>query len=203
MVEETSNAVMEEVLLMTDREAVVPFLQAHMQTSPLLVAIDGQSAAGKSTSARYIQQQIPDTVIVHADNFYRVMDEHERAALDARGGYLTYYDWQRLEAQILVPLAHGRSARYQRYNWGENQLGEWTVALAEGVIVVEGLYTLRPELRTYYHAKIWVETSFPTRMGRQDERTDPWEWVERWEAAEVFYVQQQTPQAYADIVVDE
>jgi uridine kinase len=112
MVEETSNAVTEKVLLMTDREAIVPFLQARMQTSPLLVAIDGQSAAGKSTLARYIQQQIPNTVIVQADDFYRVMDEHERAALDARGGYLTYYDWQHLEAQLLLPLAQGHSARY-------------------------------------------------------------------------------------------
>jgi uridine kinase len=203
MVEETSNAVMEKVLLMTHREAIVPFLQARMQTSPLLVAIDGQSAAGKSTLARFIQQQIPNTVIVQADDFYRVMDEHERAALDAKGGYLTYYDWLRLEAQLLLPLAQGHSARYQRYNWGENRLGEWTVIPAEGVIVVEGLYTLRPELRAYYHVKIWVETSFPTRMRRQGKRTDPWEWVERWEAAEVFYVQQHTPQTYADIVVDE
>jgi uridine kinase len=202
MVEETRNAVTEKVLPMTDREAIVPFLQPRMQTSPLLVAIDRQSAAGKSTLARYIQQQIPNTVIVHADDFYCVMDEHKRAALDAKGGYLTYYDWQRLEAQLL-PFAQGRSARYQRYNWGENRLGEWTVVPAEGVIVVEGLYTLRPELRAYYHVKLWVETSFPTRMGRQGERTDPWEWVERWEAAEVFYVQQHTPQRYADIVVDE
>ena len=151
----------------------------------------------------YRQQQIPNTAIVQADDFYRVMDEHERAGLDARGGYLSYYDWQRLEAQFLLPLAQGHSAHTERYNWGENRLGEWTVVPAEGVIVVEGLYTLRPELRAYYHVKIWVETSFPTRMGRQGERTDPWEWVERWEAAEVFYVQQHTPQAYADIVVDE
>jgi uridine kinase len=151
----------------------------------------------------HIEQQIPNTVIVHADDFYRVMDEHERAALDAGGGYLTYYDWQRLEAQLLVPFAHGRSARYQRYNWGENQLGEWRVVPAEGVIVVEGLYTLRPELRAYYHVKIWVETNFPTRMGRQGERADPWEWGERWEAAEVFYMLLHTPQRYADIVVDE
>jgi hypothetical protein len=42
----------------------VLFFQAREQISPLLVAIDGQSAAAKSTLACYIQQRIPNTVVL-------------------------------------------------------------------------------------------------------------------------------------------
>ncbi len=184
-----------------NREAVVALLRTHSSKSPLLVAIDGQSAAGKSILARYIQRHLPHVSIVHADDFYQVMDEHERARLDAEGGYTTYYDWQRLETHVLKPLVQGQPACYQLYDWSTGQLGDYVTVQPEGVILVEGLYTLRPELRPYFDVKIWVDTDFAQRMQRQGERTDPWEWVERWEAAEIFYIQQFTPEMYADIVV--
>ena len=38
-------------------------------------------------------------------------------------------------------------ARYQRYDWGMNQLAEWIDQPAEGIILIDGVYSFRPELR--------------------------------------------------------
>jgi uridine kinase len=178
-------------------------IKVRAKKIPLLVAIDGQSAAGKSTLARFIEEQLPDVTIVHADDFYRVMDEQERAALDAEGGYNHYYDWERLQQQVLEPLTQTQSAQYQRYNWVENMLGEWVEVLSQGIVVVEGVYTLRPELRHYYDVKIYVATNDTVRMERQAQRSDPWLWVERWDAAELWYLQHHTPALVADFVIEQ
>jgi len=190
-------------MLVAEHQAVVSFLGSRIDTAPLLVAIDGHSAAGKSTLARTIQHQLANVTLIHVDDFYRVMDKRARAALDAEGGYMLYYDWQRLEAQVLQPLSKRQQAMYQQYDWADGSLGKWVVVEPTGVIVVEGVYSTRPELRAYYDVKIFVETSFATRMRRQGQRTDPAEWVERWEAAEVYYTQTYNPRSYADVVVCE
>jgi len=71
----------------------------------LLIAIDGHSAAGKSTRVRTLQAALSQVTIMHTDDFYRPMPEVNRARLDAAGGYQQYYDWQRLEHEVLRPLA--------------------------------------------------------------------------------------------------
>ena len=176
--------------------------QGRKSRSPLLVAIDGHSAAGKSSLARAIQQARPGVSVVPTDDFYRPMSEVDRAQLHAEGGYNHYYDWSRLKTQILEPLCRGQVSRYQQYDWAANRLGTWVeVGLAE-IIVVEGCYAARPELRSYYDVFIWVETSAEQRTQRQQQRADATlEWLARWEAAELYYIQKHRPQEYTDFIL--
>jgi uridine kinase len=186
---------------MHNKHDVLAHIAAHAAKSPLLVGIDGCSAAGKSTLARFIQTHLPDVTIVHGDDFYRVMNEGARAALDAAGGYEFYYDWQCLENEVLGPLSRGQPACYQCYDWNTGCLGEQVEVQAQGIILVEGVYTTRPELRAYYDIAIFVETSFSSRMRRQGERTDPPDWVARWEAAEAYYLDHYQPQTHANLII--
>jgi uridine kinase len=183
-------------------QPVVDFLCAHPPRSALLVAIDGHSAAGKSTLARTLQVALPQVMIVQTDDFYRPMPPVERARLDAAGGYQHYYDWQRLEQEVLRPLAQGRQSSYRRYDWQRNALGGWNEVTPEGIVIVEGCYAARPELRVYYHAIIVVETPVQLRAQRQRERADASPtWIARWDAAEQYYLQQHPPRDYATFVV--
>jgi len=97
-------------------DEVLALLRANKAKSCLLVAIDGHSAAGKSTLAGVIAHQLPNVTIIHVDDFYRPLDEQERESLNAQDGYYQYYDWERLEAQVLKPLSLGQDIRYQKYN---------------------------------------------------------------------------------------
>lgn len=183
------------------KHAVLEYIAARATTSPLLVGIDGCSAAGKSTLAHFLILYLSHVTIVHGDDFYRVMNEGERAALDGAGGYRFYYDWQRLERDVLQPLSHRHVARYQAYTWNTGRLGEWVEVQPQGIILVEGVYTTRPELRAYFDITMFVETNFALRMHRQGERTDPSDWVARWEAAEAYYLHQHQPQKGVDLIV--
>jgi uridine kinase len=174
---------------------------AHAER-PCLVGIDGRSGAGKSSLARTLSEQLADVVVIHTDDFYRVMNESVRASLDARQGYFQYFDWNRLERQVLCPLAAGQPARYERYDWVKEQLAETIEIAPQGIILVEGVASTRPELRTYYDLRIWVETSDGERMRRQIARGEnsP-EWIDRWAAAEAFYVEQFRPRQSAHLIV--
>jgi uridine kinase len=170
--------------------------------SMAIVAIEGQSAAGKSTWARMLQTKHLDAAVVQTDDFYRPLDPSYRASLDAAEGYAEYYDWQRLEAQVLGPLRSGTKARYQRYDWGTNELGDWTTIDPVGLVIVEGCYCARPELRHYYDAIAFVVTSPVERERRQYLRNDASDaWLGRWDAAERYYLDRFDPESYADLVL--
>ena len=167
----------------------------------VLIAVDGHSAAGKSTFARRLQHTLLGAQLVHGDDFYRVMSETERFDLDASEGYRRYFDWERLEQQVLSPLAARQEARYRVYNWETGVLGDEKVVQPRGTIVVEGVFSARPELRGYYDAIFLVSTEEKIRAQRQQQREDAPAWVSRWDAAERFYLQTHRPHTYADLVV--
>ena len=173
------------------------------QTKPLLlVAIDGHSASGKSTLANTLAALLPHVTIVHTDDFYRPTAEVERFALTAEAGYQRYYDWERLAAQVLKPLSAGRQSCYHRYDWSTNQLGAWVTLPTTGIMLVEGCYAARPELKAYYDLIVLVETSAAQRLQRQQARADATPaWLARWDAAERFYLSHAQPQLYADLVI--
>lgn len=168
--------------------------------SPVLVAIDGMSAAGKSTLAGNLAER-RDASVVHGDDFYRVMDDAKRFVLPPDAAYQQDFDWQRLLSEAILPLRQGRSARFQRYDWSSGGLGEWATIEAREIVVVEGVYVSRPELRELFDLKIWVETPADIRAARQRTRNDSPAWVERWDRAEQFYVTEFSPAGSADLVV--
>jgi uridine kinase len=156
---------------------------------PVLVGIDGPSGAGKSTWASRIEEGLTDVACVHKDDFYSTASEEVLSRLSPEEGYSSYFDWQRLKDQVLQPLSSGGAARYQRYDWIEKNLGEWvSVPQSATVILVEGVYALRTELRDLYDVKILVRTSDELRASRLIRRAEnSLEWLSRWTAAERYY----------------
>ena len=73
---------------------------------------------------------------------------------------------------------------------------------AEGVVVVEGVYVARPALRGYLDLIAVVEAPRELCLERQRARgeNDPAE-IERWRAAEDWYLEHQSPRRVADVVI--
>ncbi|WP_168734812.1 uridine kinase [Deinococcus sp. KSM4-11] len=183
-------------------DALVSKIRA-LPRRPALIAVEGQGGSGKSTLAQRLAAAL-DGVVVTGDDFYRVMPEPERAALTPEEGYRRYFDDDRLRDEAIVPLKAGHPARYRRYNWEQGGgLGAWVDVPASPFVIVERTYVTRPELRGLYDFIVYVDTPTPMRMARLDARG--WNgdsaWPARWEAAEVWFQQQERPQAYADAIV--
>jgi uridine kinase len=104
---------------------------------------------------------------------------------------------------VLVPLAAGRPGRYQRYDWPTDRLAEWR-EVQPGTAIIEGVYTLRSDLRRHYSFCIWVSCSPATRLARMLDREDAWpiEQLEHWMEEEDRYLGSQRPDRAASIALD-
>lgn len=183
--------------------ALLPEPEQSGTTRPQLICIEGLGGAGKSTLATMIQRRYPSRIqVISGDDFYGP-EARDWRSWSPRKGYLRYFDHRRLERQLLRPLRAGAVARFQRYDWPSNTLADWVEVRPEGLIVVEGVYLLRRRLRRYWDYSVYVDTPREVRLARMHARgeNDP-EWIERWAAAEDYYVRVERPSAHADLVVN-
>jgi phosphoribulokinase len=142
--------------------------------------------------------------IVEGDDFYSDISDDERAALSPADGFEQYFDWRRLKSQILEPLREGNAAlRYQQYDWQRATMGNWVQTKQPAVVIVEGMYTLRPQLRELFDVRVYVRTSDELRAQRQMHRSENSnEWIARWAAAEEYYESRFEPWRNVDFTVD-
>ncbi|MFJ4094139.1 uridine kinase [Kitasatospora sp. NPDC089913] len=177
-------------------------LARTQEATTRIIAIDGTGGSGKTTLAAAVALNLDGAVIVHVDDFYRPMPDHEREQLDAEQGYHRYFDWERLRDQVLIPLRDGQAARYQIYDWTTGQLGAWREIASGTVVIVEGVYSTRPELARYYHFTAYVDTPRDVCLQRVRARGEnPEAWIERWRAAEDYYLHTAWPQSRAKLLV--
>ncbi len=153
-----------------------------------MIGIDGGGGAGKSTLAIQIKNKLSDATIVSMDDFY----------------FKDHCDWQRLKKQVLEPLSKNLAAEYQRYDWQTENLAEWHRIRIGGIVIIEGVYSIRSELSDFYDYKIWVETPREIRLKRGIERDgeamrEKWEKV--WMPAEDLYLKTDFPDKIADLIV--
>ncbi len=173
----------------------------------IVVALDGRSGAGKSTLARVIARDL-HAAVVHNDDFYRDMPDVDRREMSPPEGVDRYFDWQRLRVEALEPLVRREPARFQRFNWtnGQGLIGSVTIA-ARDVVVVEGVYSARPELDDLVDLKVLVNVANRDRVQRIDgrprtvSRHDPQGWDARWDAAEHIYFDTIRPPSSFDLIV--
>ncbi len=192
----------EELATMDDRQlnlvlALIESAQGIDQH--VVIAIDGPSGAGKTTLSQNIADRTAGSV-VHVDDFYR--NSSDRTVADrAETGW--EFDLLRLKDQVLIPLSAGGPGRYQRYDWPTDRLAEWR-EVQPGLAIIEGVYTLRSDLRPYYSVAVWVSCSPTARLTRMLDRDDAWpiEQLEDWMRKEDAYLESQHPDRAASIVVN-
>jgi len=167
----------------------------------VLVAIDGHSGSGKSTLAGLLVER-HNASVVHMDDFYRVMDPEVRARLTPAEGMDQYFDWQRVRREALEPLRRGDPARFQRYDWNANQLGSWEDVAPARVVIIEGVYSARPELADLIDLRVLVETPYTARFERLVARNEnSADWTARWAAAEQLYFNEISQRRAHDLVI--
>lgn len=164
---------------------------------PLVVAIDGYGASGKSTLAEHVVRS-SGAALLHTDDFFRV------GGPAAEGDLPSYYDLARLREEALVPLRAGRAAGFRVYDWSTGLLAPSTPATAlaaNETIVLDGVCSGAPALADLVDRAIFVETPEPERLRRLHESVDPAEWDEAWLTAERAYFGVVRPPASFDLVV--
>ncbi len=195
------------------------------RSHPVRVAIDGRSAAGKSTLgdelATLLQHRRP-VIQASIDDFYGLwVHRHNRRFLSAEAFYSGAYDYAALRSLLLRPLGPGGSRRYRaRWHdgWNEGVIDEpERVAPDDTVLIMEGVFLLRPELNGNWDVRVFVDIDAEQSLERGVERDLTLDapatratmreqrervYRERYLPADEWYLRAVTPMSLADIVVD-
>lgn len=191
---------------MDNTEIVEKIKRIQSDNECILVGIDGRGGAGKSTLANQLKSNLLNCQIIQMDDFYLPSDRR-------KNGDDFNFDWRRLEKEVLNPFSEKKEAKYQRYDWGKDTLAEWHNVQRGGVIIIEGCYSLRKELATYYDLKIWIEinkvVALKRGLKRDIEKEKPvdvkqkiYKWENDYQPLEDEYINTHNPKSYADIVID-
>ncbi|QTD42652.1 uridine kinase [Sporosarcina sp. Te-1] len=180
-----------------------------------IIGIDGLGGAGKSTIAEKIQREVVGSVLLHIDDF--IHPEHVRNAEGLEPWKAYYFEQWRytyLIENILEPIRTGKpiERKIEFYLKSEDSYVEkWIHIPAGGLLIIEGVFLQRAELRDYFDTVIFVDMDKETRIQRVLER-DSYignpsailtKYNNRYFPAEEEYVREYDPANQADLVLNE
>jgi uridine kinase len=151
-------------------ERIVACAAAH----PLRVAVDGSDAAGKTTLADELAAPLRargrPVIRASVDVFHRPRAErYRRGAASPEGYYLDAFDTAALRDALLLPLGPGGSRWYRcaSFDFRTDRAVHAPLeeAAADAVLVVDGVFLLRPELVAHWDYRIFVEVPLRRRAG--------------------------------------
>lgn len=179
------------------------FLEKKLKEKEIIIiAIDGPGGSGKSFFADNLCRHLSSSQIIHFDDFYyeKNSENHNKPEIGSS------FDWSRLEKEVLIPLRNNSIAFYQKYDWLKDEVGGKYEVRPEGIILIEGVYSGRKEIRNYYDLSIWVEVDYGLRLQRGIERDGEDmkdKWVEEWMPKEDEYISSElhSTREDADIII--
>lgn len=174
---------------------------ATLEKRPLLIAIDGRCASGKTTLAGMLKDILCCNV-VHMDHFFLQPHQRTTERLQEPGGNV---DYERVLEEVLLPLSKGETAVYRFFDCHKQDFGEEIVLQPADIIIVEGSYACHPVLRSYYDLKIFLTVEPEEQLCRIELRNgaDAADvFREKWIPLEEAYFAQLKVAEESDIVMD-
>jgi uridine kinase len=187
---------------------------------PVRVAIDGCSAAGKTTLAGELAAELrgrSDREVIQAgiDYFKRAPELRTAYPVESpESYYLDSWDNAAIRDQLLIPLGPGGNRRYRtgmRDLQARSSLNSPTLVAAEdAILLADGAFLQRPELAACWDLRVYVDISFDEVLRRGIARDQQWmdsaaaaehRYRTRYIPGERMYVDQVRPREQADVVV--
>jgi uridine kinase len=184
----------------------------------VIVGVSGIDGAGKSTYTDRLAEQLLDRGVrtrkIALDGFF-----HPKPIRNANSDQITGYfdesfDFESLIQNILQPVRAHRTVQteLQVRDLVTDKLSSGFFTFeGPGVLIVEGVFLFRRELRPHFDLKIWVDVSFETATDRvvnrpRDRRHGDADAIkhryeERYFAAQRFHLERDNPIEAADMIV--
>lgn len=196
------------------------YLAAVRLPHPMRVAIDGRTAAGKTTLADELVVPIERhgrlVIRIEIDDFHRPLAERRRRTdlpLWQRS-FFDSYDHLAVRAPLL-PLGPGGDRHYRRAHFDsfhDVPISEpLQVAPADAIVVIDGVYMYRPELDDLWDVRVFVDIDAADSVRRGPPRDQAWvgsveaaaqRYFTTYIPAEDYYIEMFRPHERADVVVD-
>lgn len=149
-----------------DFETALLFLKerisVHLALRPLVIAIDGRAASGKTTFAERLSNEI-DVTVIHTDDFFRPRDSFGKLKISEYDGN---FDIERFRDEVVNGIASGKPFVYGRYDCKIGKIVEKICCDKASCFVVEGSYSQNPKLGDYADIKLFFDIDKQTQRER-------------------------------------
>lgn len=129
------------------------------QRERVIIAIDGSSGTGKSTLASQIAS-VHDGAIYHMDDYFLRPEQRTPQRFNEPGGNV---DRERFHSEVLEGVLAGRPFTYRPFDCHTMTIGDPVTATPNRLTIIEGVYSLHPDLRETYDWKVCL------RINREDQ----------------------------------
>jgi len=153
-------------------------IAAHLLTlnhGGLKVAIDGVDGVGKTTFADELADILSarrvDVIRASADGYHnRRAIRHRLGKSSPEGFYRDSYNYPALGEHLLDPLSDGGSRRYRIAIFDHfadaSVVGDGRIAPERAILIFDGLFLHRPELRAYWDFSVFLDAPFEVTVPR-------------------------------------
>ena len=176
----------------------------------VIVAVDGVDGAGKSLFAASLVETLEKAghAAVHAsiDGFHRPRDERYTQGKDsARGFYEDSYDYATFRRILIDPFRQAVTGAFvlENFDYVADAPVEpkWITAPDDAVLVVDGIFLNRPELRGLWNYSIWLDVAPAVAEQRLLERDGPTGVAQRYSGGQKLYAKEK-PSSRATAIID-
>ncbi|MFC8680841.1 uridine kinase [Microbacterium ureisolvens] len=186
----------------------------------VIVAVDGVDGAGKTVFADGLAEVFAETgdAVFRAsiDGFHRPRAErYLRGRQSPEGFYRDSYDYATFRRVLIDPFRDGaQTAGTTGFQLAAFDVArdapvesQWVTAPRDAVLVVDGIFLHRPELRDLWDASVWLEVPFETTYARMALRdgSDPDPDAPsnaRYRQGQEIYLREARPRDAASVIVD-
>ncbi len=134
-----------------------------------IIAIEGGAASGKTTLSG-ILAEVYDCNVFHMDDFFLRPEQRTPERFAEIGGNV---DRERFLEEVLEPLKRGDAVCYRPFDCGKWALGEPITVEPKKLTVIEGVYSMHPDLADCYDYSVYLDISPEYQRERIQERNSP------------------------------
>ncbi len=164
-----------------------------------MIAIDGRCASGKTTLAQKLSE-ILDANVFHMDDYFLRVEQRTKERFEQSGGNV---DWERFYKEIGKKLHTNEDIVYSPFDCKTFTISNGIRVPQKRYTIVEGSYSMHPELRNLYDYFIYL-TIDPTFQLQRIQKRNPDKvnmFVERWIPFEEKYFQVNHLDTFCNILV--
>ena len=138
------------------------------QKNRVIVAIDGNCTAGKTTLASQLMERLECNVF-HMDDFFLRPEQRTPQRFEEVGGNV---DYERFKEELLLPLLSGEAFSYRPFDCSTFTLSAPVTVQPKKLTIIEGSYCLHPYFEDPYDLKILLTVDPGTQRQRVMERPE-------------------------------
>ena len=151
---------------------IIPLLieiDKGLKNGNLTIAIDGGSASGKTTLSNLLNK-IYSCNIFHIDDFFLRPEQRTPERYSEIGGN---FDRERFLDEVLIPHSKREDVKYRTFDCSTFELTAPEKISPTELTVIEGAYSMHPELIRYYDFSVFLDISKELQRKRILTRNSP------------------------------